>query len=269
MSSNKDSMKHTIIVGLLLCIICSIVVSGAAVSLKPTQDANKQLDKKKNVLAAAGLYQDGVNKISEVDALFEQFTVRFVDLATGELLSDADAKAAGYDVATYDQASFAKDPAFSQALSKEQDIAVIGRRVNVAAVYLIMAGDKIESMVLPIHGAGLWGRMYGFMALEADGNTVKGLGFYAHKETPGLGAKVDLPEWKAIWAGKQVADANGQAAIELPKSKIDHKDPANKHKVDALSGATLTTVGVQNLVNFWAGKDGFGPFLAKVRNGEV
>lgn len=269
MSSNKDSIKQTIIVGLLLCIVCSVVVSTAAVSLKPKQEANKQLDKRKNVLAAAGLYKDGENKPSEVDELFKQFSVRFVNLDSGKLLSPEEAEAAGYTPDTYDQVKFSKDPQRSIALSKEQDIASIGRRVNVAAVYLIMQGNKISSMVLPIHGYGLWGTLYGFMALEGDANTVKGLGFYAHKETPGLGAKVDLPEWKDLWKGKQVLDANGKAAISLPKGAIDHTDPANKHKIDALSGATLTTHGVEHLVNFWVGKNGFGPFLSNVRSGEI
>jgi Na+-transporting NADH:ubiquinone oxidoreductase subunit C len=124
-------------------------------------------------------------------------------------------------------------------------------------------------VVLPIHGYGLWGTLYGFLSLEGDGNTVIGLGFYEHKETPGLGAEVDNPKWKAIWPGKKVYDDQGEVAVQVVKGGVDKASDEAIHQVDGLSGATLTSRGVENLLRFWLGDEGFGPFLAKLRAGEV
>lgn len=264
MSSGKDTIKQTIIVALLLCVVCSIVVSSAAVILKPVQEKNKLLDRNKNILAAAGLYEEGRNSKKDIAQLFEQFTVKVVDLETGRYVEDG-----SIDPASYDQRTASKDPALSEALDKQHDIAGIGRRARYATVYLLKKAGKVESIVLPVHGYGLWGTLWGFMALKGDADTVIGLGFYEHKETPGLGAKVDLPDWKAQWHGKKVYDADGNVAIRLLKTKVDHSDPKNNHYIDSLSGATLTSRGVEHLVKYWLGEDGFGPFLDNLRNGEV
>lgn len=264
-SSNKDSMKQTIIVGLLLCIVCSVVVSSAAVVLKPVQTTNKILDKKKNVLAAAGLLDPADQSSKTVNEAFGKFDVRFIELETGKMLSDSEAKAAGLNADTYDQRKASKDPAMSVALEGDVDIAKISRRVKYAAIYLLQENNQVKTMVLPIHGYGLWGTLYGFVALEGDANTVVGLGFYEHKETPGLGAEVDNPAWKAVWPGKKVYNAAGEPGIEVVKGAIDHSSPANSGKIDALSGATLTSDGVENLVNFWMGEQGYGKYLASLR----
>lgn len=264
MSSGKDTIKQTIIVALLLCVVCSIVVSSAAVILKPVQEKNKLLDRNKNILAAAGLYKEGEHGKKDIARLFEQFTVKVVDLETGRFVTDG-----SIDPMTYDQRTAAKDPKMSEALDNKEDIAGISRRARYATVYMIEKDDQIQSIVLPVHGYGLWGTLYGFMALEGDADTVIGLGFYEHKETPGLGAKVDLPDWKAQWVGKEIYDDNGKVAIRLLKTKMDHSDPKNKHYIDSLSGATLTSQGVENLVKFWLGEDGFGPFLNHLKKGEV
>ena len=264
MSSGKDTIKQTIIVALLLCVVCSIVVSSAAVILKPVQQKNKLLDRNKNILAAAGLYKEGEHSKKDIARLFEQFTVKVVDLETGRYVDDG-----SIDPVTYDQRKAAKNPKTSEALDKKHDIAGISRRARYATVYLIEKDNHVESIVLPVHGYGLWGTLYGFMALKGDADTVIGLGFYEHKETPGLGAKVDLPDWKAQWEGKKIYDAKGDVAIRLLKTKVDHNDPNNSHYIDSLSGATLTSHGVENLVKFWLGEDGFGPFLGHLKSGEV
>lgn len=129
------------------------------------------------------------------------------------------------------------------------------------------AQGQLQKIILPVHGYGLWSTLYGFLALKGDANTVIGLGFYEHAETPGLGGEVDNPQWKAKWSGKQVFDAQGKIAIRVTKAAAPEGDPKAIHDVDALSGATLTSNGVNNLVHFWLGDDGFGPYLQKVRNG--
>ena len=255
MASN-DSTSKTIIVALALCIVCSVFVSTAAVMLRPAQQANKNLDRKTNILAAAGLLKQGVS----IDEQFESVTTRAVDLTTGKF-TDA------VDVASYDQRKASKDPVMSQDLG-EADIAKIGRRANYALVYIIKGDSGIDKVILPIEGYGLWSPLYGFVALESDLNTVAGLGFYEHAETPGLGGEVDNPLWKAKWVGKKAYDENNHAVLSVIKGSVDSSRPEAVHQVDGLSGATLTSRGVDNLVKFWMGENGFAPFLANLRAGE-
>lgn len=269
MSKNRDTIKQTVIVALLLCVVCSIIVSGAAVILKPIQTKNKLLDRNKNILAAAGIYKESEHGKSDIARLFSQFTVKIVDLEKGKFLSDSDLQALNINVEAYDQRKASKNAALSDKLDKKADIASIGRRAKYATVYVVENNSSIDRIVLPIHGYGLWGTLYGFVALEGDGNTVAGLGFYEHKETPGLGAKVDTADWKAIWPGKRVYDESGKVAVDFTKTKVDHSKAENIHKIDSLSGATLTSNGVENLVRFWMGDSGFGPFLVNLKKGEV
>ncbi len=172
MSSN-DSIQKTLTVAFLLCIVCSVIVSTAAVVLKPSQEANKALDQKRNILAAAGMLEDG----RSVEEQFSAITTRVVDLRTGKFSDDI-------DPARYDQRKASKEADASDSLSKEEDTANIFRREHYALVYMVEgAGGSVDKVILPIRGAGLWGQMYGFIALEGDANTVAGLGFYEHKET--------------------------------------------------------------------------------------
>ena len=210
-----------------------------------------------------------MHSASDIDELFSQFSPRLVDLETGEFVSQEQAQNLQLKVESYDQRQASKDPALSDSLDRKQDIASIKRRARYATVYLVEQQGEIERIVLPVHGYGLWGTLYGFMALEGDANTVIGLGFYEHKETPGLGAEVDNPKWKAMWPGKQIYDAQGQVAVAVVKGGVNPASKTAIHGVDALSGATLTSNGVHNLLRFWMGEDGFGPFLNKLRMGKL
>jgi Na+-transporting NADH:ubiquinone oxidoreductase subunit C len=130
------------------------------------------------------------------------------------------------------------------------------------------AGD-VETAVIPVRGYGLWGTLYGFLALEQDFETVAGIGFYEHKETPGLGGEIENPSWKAIWEGKEVFDDSGNPAIDVTKSMAPPGNEARKHQIDSLSGATMTSRGVENLVNFWVGEMGYGPYLKSMKQGNA
>lgn len=257
MASN-DSTGKTLMVALVLCIVCSVIVSTAAVMLRPAQLANKALDRKQNILAAAGLLREGVS----VDEQFASIETRVVNLDTGEFADDIDAD-------SFDQRKAADDSSLSVALSGDEDLAKISRRENYSLVYLVREGDAIDKIILPVHGYGLWSTLYGFLALEADANTVVGLGFYEHKETPGLGGEVDNPRWKAMWPGKQVYDSSGNVALSVIKGNVNPASSNAKYEVDGLSGATLTSKGVSNLVHFWLDENGFKPFLEKLRKGGV
>ena len=254
MSSNNESVQKTITVALVLCLVCAVVVSSAAVILRPAQAVNEKATMQMNILQAAGLY-DPQQSIQEQ---FQIVTTRLVNLETGEFVE-------GMDAERYNQRKASKDPSMNRVLSGEEDIASIKRQAKIAKIYLIENGDQIEKIILPIHGYGLWSTLYGFMALEGDGNTVAGLGFYEHAETPGLGGEVDNPNWKAQWTGKQVY--NGDAvALRLVKGGADRSD---SYGVDALSGATLTSRGVDNLLKFWMSDAGFKPFLDNLKQGRI
>lgn len=254
----NDSPQKTLFVAVALCLVCSVVVSSAAVLLRPLQIENAALDRKRNIVEVAGLLgSDG-----DVEAAFKRVEARVVNLETGEFAEDV-------DPARYDQRKAAKDPKRSSALSRDEDIASISRRAQYATVYFVREGDAIRQVILPVHGYGLWSTLYGFLALKGDFRTVAGLKFYDHAETPGLGGEVDNPSWLAKWDGKVAFDESGKAIIEVIKGSVDATRPGAEHRVDGLAGATLTARGVDNLLKFWLGENGFGPFLARMRKKEV
>ena len=253
----NDSIQKTFGVALLLCIVCAVVVSSAAVMLRPAQQANKLLDLKTNILASAGLLKEGV----DVETQFEQITTRIVDMETGRF-TDA------VDPASYDQRKASKDPALSVELSGDEDIAKIKRRAKYSSVYIVEGEQGIEKIILPIKGYGLWSTMYGFLALESDLQTVAGIGFYEHAETPGLGGEIDNPNWKASWIGKQ-AYSQGDLVLSVIKGRVDTERAGSEHQIDGLAGATLTTRGVDKLVQYWLGDQGFQPLISYLKSGEA
>ncbi|MCK5829723.1 MAG: Na(+)-translocating NADH-quinone reductase subunit C [Methylococcales bacterium] len=251
----NDSLEKTIAVALALCFVCAILVSFAAVALRPLQIENKALDMKKNILEVAGLLDEGTD-INQ--AFSDQIEEKLVDIETGDYIDDM-------DVVTYDQRKAAKDPSQNINISTEDDIASIKRKAKIAKVYLVKSGDVIESIILPMHGYGLWSTMYGFLALESDGQTVKSINFYDQAETPGLGGEVVNPNWRALWKGKKVYSESGDVKLGLIKGVVDTSKPGSEYDVDGLAGATLTSLGVSNLVKYWMSNQGFSAYLDKVR----
>ena len=252
----NDSLEKTIAVALSLCFVCAILVSFAAVALRPLQIENKALDMKKNILDVAGLLDDG----TDINLAFsEQIEEKLVDISTGDYVEEI-------DVSSYDQRKAAKDPSQNITLDSSVDIASIKRKAKIAKVYLVKDGDTIQSIILPMHGYGLWSTMYGFLALEADGQTVKSINFYDQAETPGLGGEVVNPNWRALWEGKKVYNDSGEVALGLIKGVVDTSKTGSEYNVDGLAGATLTSLGVSNLVKYWMSAEGFAPYLDKIRN---
>ena len=245
-----DGIVKTVIVATALCFVCSMVVSFAAVNLKSIQEVNKAIDKQKNILQVAGVYHEGI----DVNKTFSSFQPLVVDLNSGKFTDK-------FDPSIFDDKKAAQDPLLS--ISLENDPASIGRRTNYATIYLLKKDDgSLDKVILPIHGYGLWSTLYGFIALEDNLNDIFGLQFYQHAETPGLGAEVDNPKWKAQWKGKKLNNENGELMIQVAKTQ-----KYKEHHIDALAGATLTSNGVDNLVKFWMGKDGFQKFLNNLKNG--
>jgi Na+-transporting NADH:ubiquinone oxidoreductase subunit C len=254
-------MRHNVLYTLgfsaVLCVVCAILVSASAVTLKEEQEINKALDRKFNVLEAAGIVEQGQEvPAEEIERLFASVEPAFVELSSGREVE-------GGDPDTYDQQKAKKDPATSTAVPPNPSR--VTRVPNKALVYKVLGDDGgLETVILPIEGYGLWGTLYGYLALEADGDTVVGITFYDHKETPGLGGEVDNPRWKGLWPGREIYDDAGEPALEVIKGSAG---PAaeNPHRVDGLSGATITSRGVTNMIDFWLGAAGFGPYLESLR----
>jgi len=252
-SANKETLGRTVGVVLAVCLVCSIVVSSAAVGLRSLQQSNAAVDKKTNILTAAGLYEAGMSKAAVKERYEARVEEKFVDLATGEYVENPVADT-GKPFDMYGK--LAKDP--NTSVKVEGNVG-FSRRSAIANVFHIKEEDgSISRIILPVHGSGLWDLMFGFLAVSADGNTIEELVYYQHKETPGLGGEVQNPAWMAKWKGKKIYD-DGEVAIKVKKQAGSD----NPYAVDALSGATLTSNGVSNTLQYWAGENGFGPYLQR------
>ncbi len=134
-------------------------------------------------------------------------------------------------------------------------------------IYLARDDGVLQQIILPISGPGLWSTMRGYLALAPDGNSVRGIRFYEHGETPGLGDQIDKVGWRELWVGKELYGDDHSPKIEVVRG-FALRDASNenlKHQVDGLSGATLTGNGVTRLVRYWIGPEGFGPYLETYR----
>ncbi len=251
--------RYTIIFALITCVICSAFICVSAVSLKTRIADNRLLDKQKKVLVVTGLMEEGESITpEEVAARFNaNIVAKVIELQTGEYVPKEE-----IDPDTFDQQRELSDPALSREAPK--NFAQVARLPKHAQIYHVMDGDTVNKVVIPIEGKGLWSTLYGFLVLEDDANTIVGITFYKHGETPGLGGEVDNPKWKAKWKGRKVYDDSGKPAIRVVKGYVGpaEEDP---FKVDALSGATITSNGVSFLLALWLGDDGFGPYLNKFR----
>ncbi len=253
----KDSVAHIIVVTLAVCFVCSIAVSMAAVLLRDQQNINSELARKRNILIAANVIDPQKVTPAEVEDIFSRAEVKLVDLQEGSFIDEADSP---IDISTYDQRKAEGDPQLSMDLNSKQDIASISRRERYSLIYYINDGDK-TSAIFPIRGYGLWSTLRGYLALStADYNTIVGVTFYEHAETPGLGGEVDNEDWKNQWRGKKLFSDDGSSTIQLTRTAS-----GSDNQVDALSGATLTSNGVNNLINFWFGELGFGDLINKLK----
>lgn len=257
-----DSTRYTVLFATGVSVVCALLVATAAVGLRERQEVNAQLYKQKNVLLAASLAQPGQSlSTAEVQALFDQrIRVRAVDLKTGQLVPEDK-----FDAKGYDQRKARNDPALSHAIAPNP--AQVARVPNLGTVYEVKGSDgRIELLVLPIEGMGMWGTVYGFLAMDRDGNTVRGLTFYEQKETPGLGGEIANPKWQALWVGRKAYDANWSPQLAVIKGRAGPPDQ-DPHRVDGLSGATITSNGVSRVVRFWLSAEGYAPYLKTLRSG--
>lgn len=245
---NSDPVKSAGMAA-LVALVCGLAVSVAAVTLRPVQRENRLAAQAAQMTAML----EGVPGIPELLALGDGLETFVVDLTTGRI-SDT-------DPLTFDQSAAAQDPERSTPLSPAVDLASIGRRENESFVWMVREGDRPALVVLPVRGAGYQSQLRAYLALEGDLNTVAAFQVYEHGETPGLGSRVAEPAFGAGWVGKEISDEDGYIMIDIATR------PEGPHEVEAISGASVTGYGAIDMVHFWMGEDGFGPFLENLREG--
>jgi Na+-transporting NADH:ubiquinone oxidoreductase subunit C len=257
MSEAKNTTLYTIGFAAAVCVVCSVFVAASAVGLADRQEENLRVDRQRNVLLATGLLglDEEVDKAEIQDRFAQAIQPVAIELETGQ-------EAADIDIEKFDPIA-AESNAKTSRPAPANDAKVL-RLPKHALVYEVKKNGVLDMIVLPVHGKGLWSTMRAYLALEADTRTVRGVAFYQQAETPGLGAEVASPAFTGLWVGRKVLDERFEPKFKVVRGQAGSVQQA-PHEVDGLSGATLTCNGVTALVNFWLGKDGFGPYLAQVR----
>jgi Na+-transporting NADH:ubiquinone oxidoreductase subunit C len=202
----------------MVTIICSVLLAGAATLLKPRQDENKTLDKKKNILISVGIQPSAGDKFtrSEINETYDKKIKEVVVDLKGNVVES-------------------KKPS---DLDPRKDTEFL-------AVYENVDGEEINAYVIPVSGKGLWSTINGYLAIAPDGSTVKGITFYSHGETPGLGGEIEKKWFTDNFIGKKITDENGDiVSIDIVKGKVDPNSANVIHEVDGISGATLTGRGI-------------------------
>ena len=249
----QESPVRALLVALSVALVCALVVSVAAVQLRPFYLANLEAERLARLDAILVSLRDSGGDID-----FQDLEARVVDLNTGDYLDNL-------NPATHDARKLARDPATSTAGSAEHDLAGIKRRENPSVVYLLRGSDdSINAVILPVWGVGYQSAMYGYLALEGGLDRILAFKVYEQGETAGLGSRVQDPEWEALWPGKPAFDQSGRVVVHVGKQP----DGDRTARVDGISGATRTSLGVNGMVRFWLGEYGFGPYLDRIRQGE-
>ncbi|MDB2385905.1 Na(+)-translocating NADH-quinone reductase subunit C [Shewanella sp.] len=258
MAIKKDSFLGTMIFTVILCLLCSFMITGTAEVLKERKLVKKRTELMRNVLIAANV---DFNEQTDLAALFaKDVKPLLITLKSGEVVN-------GDSVMDFDSRMASINPDSSIKLKRKQDKAKIKTRANQVRVFKVFDDSgKLTSVVLPIYGKGLWSMLYGFVALKADFNTIENVVFYEHGETPGIGDFLNDTQWTAQWHGKQIFNSQGKVAFKVVKGGAKAGDI---HGIDAVSGATMTGRGVQRSIQFWFGHDGFEVFIKKLKASEV
>lgn len=264
--TQRDSLQNTFFVAFVLCLVCSLIVSGAAVALRPIKERNERLAFQREVLSVAGLYEKGKNNSSDIPELYKQIKTAMVNLETGTLLEATD------EAESFDLKTAAKKPELSVKIPAKKDFAGIKRREKQTKIYVLTKADgQIDQLILTVRGKGLWSTMWGLLSIDGDLKTVRGLTFYEDGETPGLGGEINNPKWKASWSNpecpKVLFDEEGLVKIAFFKGIVPCDMPDSQHKFDGLAGATITTRGVEEMFKFWLGDGGYGPLLENIKSG--
>ncbi|NNL68286.1 MAG: NADH:ubiquinone reductase (Na(+)-transporting) subunit C [Myxococcales bacterium] len=250
-----DSPARAVLVTLIVCAACSAAIASAVTWLRPYQQAHREADRSSRVRELVTAVPGLEHALGPLGTA--RLEARIIELATGRYVP-------GNDPDDFDPRVAILDAEESVALPPERDIAGIGRRAHHGVAYEVRDAEGLRLIVLPVYGAGYLSTLYGYLALDADTQTVRGLGFYEHAETPGLGSEIENPQWLARWPGKLARDATGRVRLGVARGAVDPRSSEATHLVDGISGATKTGDGVSGLLRFWLGPDGFGPYLGRL-----
>jgi Na+-transporting NADH:ubiquinone oxidoreductase subunit C len=253
----KESVAKSYYSVLILAFICSALVAGTAVGLRPMQEANRLQDQRKNILYAAGLYEAD----KSIEDLFAPIETRIVELATGRYVP-----ADQIDPESYNQTRAALTSSAGRILKSNEDPAGLHRIEQYSPVYLVKNDGQLSQIVLPVRGKGLWSTMYAYVAIDKDLTTIRGVSFYEHGETPGLGGEIENRKWQDGWQGKKIYTPKDELKLKIVKGKVDTSEDQASYQIDGLSGATLTADGVSKLMEFWFGDHGFKPYFSQLKN---
>ena len=216
------SNRYTLIFTTLVTMILAFILSSAYSSLEDITNNNIQADIKKNILSSLGFAPS--NKApwttENVEQIFKESIVSFVVDKSGNVIPDK----------------------LPQDIDPKVD-------TELYPLYKKIVDGKVDGFAIPISGKGLWGTMYGYFAIESDGATAKGITFYKHIETPGLGAEVDKPWFQQNFVGKRFIDNDGNLiGIQTIKGKVDESSDEAYHQVDGITGATMTSRGLNEFL---------------------
>lgn len=210
---------YTIIYSSVMVIVVAIILALAATSLKPAQDRNIENEKKQNILQS-------VNLIVEVKGTAALFKATIKEMYVVNCRGD---KVVG--------------DAFTVNLKVEHSKKLENRLMP---VYVADLGDKGLKYVIPLRGTGLWGPIWGYISLDDNMNTIYGTCFDHQGETPGLGAEINTGQFQRPFAGKSIFDETGKFTSIIVAKTGEVADP--KHKVDAISGGTITSKALQQML---------------------
>lgn len=259
----KESVFKTFGVTIAVCFVCSVFVAAAAVMLKPMQEQNQRLDIKKNILSAAGLIdlKGTLPSPNELEKMFDEKIKQVViNLETGEAVEKGDYEEKDLDIKAAVNGKVASDP-----IDPKSSSVGIKARPKFVTIYYYEEAGKVERVIFPIVGKGLWSTMYGFIVLKDDYNTISTIIFYDQGETAGLGGEIANPKWQAKWSEKHVYNENGEM-IRVVRGNANPANPNIDVMVDGIGGSTLTCNGVTNTVHYWLGENGFGPYIEKMKS---
>lgn len=256
-SSTRNSIRHTIAFALIVAVFFGVLVSAVSVLLEPAQTKNRQREQQQ-LLDELMRSQPGFENIADQDAQFKMLH-RVVEMVSGCYVD-------AFDSSQYVTVTDPDHPHNQLPLSKAEDIAGIGVRPRYALVHVLLDGDQLAGVVLPVYGSGYQSRLRAYLTLAADVNAVRSLVFYDHKETPGMGGRISDAGWQSRWQHKKLRDADGVVRIGVADTALGSASD-HPYLIDAMTGASITGRGVTNLLRFWAGPLGFGPYLANLQSG--
>ena len=251
----NDSRTKAVVISFAVSALAALAVSSAAVLLQPRLDANLAAERQARLDRLIAELPGLADLIETTGTSGLEAVV--VDLTTGT-------RAEGIDAESFDTMAAANDPDASTELSPEADLAGIGRRPDLAKIFLARDGGAVKLAIVPIWGTGYQSTIRAYLALGPDLNTVAGLSIVEQSETPGLGARIAEPDWQARWPGRTIADDEGNIVFEVVRGQA-----TGEHQVDGITGATRTNNAITDMIRFWAGPDGYGPVLDRLRSGDM